>query len=100
MATLCHNNVVVVVFLEILVSKSQPILIGDKITLTCSLKGSDNLNSSYKWSLNETLIPNENMSTLVISEVMPTVLGLYKCATNVYCSEMSATFFLEAAGNI
>ncbi len=85
-------------FLEILVSKSQPIYIGDNITLTC-INGSNNLNYSYEWSLNEISIPNEDMSTLVISEVMPTVLGQYKCTINMYCTEQSATFFLEIAGN-
>ena len=85
--------------LEILISKSQSILIGEKITLTCSLNGSINVNYSYKWSLNEISIPNENMPMLVIAEVMPTVLGLYKCIINEYCSEISATFFLEVAGN-
>ncbi len=56
----------------------MPVLLGDYVTLTCSIYNSSNETIVY-WFLNDTILSGQSTNTYVISGVQLSDLGYYKC---------------------
>ncbi len=77
--------------ISIELSKPVPALPNDTITLTCIVKNSQS--HTYRWSLNDVSL-SETTLTLMISDVGPQDLSLYKCIASHYCNSKVATLQL------
>ncbi len=61
-------------------SKSMPVLLGDYLTLTCSVYNSNE--TILYWFLNDTILSGQSTNTYDISGVQLSDLGYYKCGNN------------------
>ncbi len=58
----------------------MPVLLGDYLTLTCSVYNSNE--TIFYWFLNDTILSGQSTNTYVISGVQLSDLGYYKCGNN------------------
>ena len=64
----------------VVTSKSMPVLLGDYLTLTCSVYNSNE--TIFYWFLNDTILSGQSTNTYVISGVQLSDLGYYKRRNN------------------
>ncbi len=58
----------------------MPVLLGDYLTLTCSVFNSNE--TIFYWFLNDAILSGQSTNTYVISGVQLSDLGYYKCGNN------------------
>ncbi len=74
--------------ITIALSKPLPILLGDYVTLTCSLVSDNSSNITYIWSLNGSLL-SDTSPIIVIAGVQKHNLGQYECTITRACYKYS-----------
>ena len=79
------------------VSKDLPLVLGDYVTLTCSL-GNGTTNYQYSWYHNNTTLPDQTTSTVVLPGVTRQDLGKYRCEVTSTPFRGSATINITARG--
>ncbi len=77
--------------------KQLPILLGDYVTLTCSLVSDNSSNITYIWSLNGSLL-SDTSPVIVIAGVQKHDLGQYKCIITRGCYKYSTNINLYTFG--
>ncbi len=77
--------------------KQLPILLGDYVTLTCSLVSDNSSNITYIWSLNGSLL-SDTSPVIVIAGVQKHNLGQYECTITRGCYKYSTNINLYTSG--